>query len=528
MTKTLAILAVAICLSVPVSAKNSSGAAEKDTPQEAAERVLDKLYATAGNRRVTKPALRLTAENRKVAAYNPSKNTIFLDEKAYQICRAFGRDSLAALAFVIGHELAHAFQSANRDGRQRTNFLAYDRAFPAATRFEKTADIHGIFNAALAGYAATPKIAPQLIEQIYTRYELVGKTLAAYPSLAERKTAADEVAAIAQNLLDVFDASTYALALGQHSVAAAGYEYVLQFYRGREVLNNLGLCHVRAAQDFWNPRTDNYLLPLEADWKSSLDRAASSRGQEAAADPLRRQKLERAAECFREALTNDPDYATAKINLVCTEILADRPAQALALWGEFFAPKNARRKKPVDEKAQLARAVALALQTGGTGEAQTVLTELTRSRNRTTALFARQNLLFMETGETDTSIGADIELPQSFVALAKSTSLGKTADLPTLPLNESNGIAFRHGQQGNTATFVFANPVGNLLSIVRFQNRMAAGVSVLPEGRTFDDDTFRNLLPARDGFYLRVPGEQVIVKADYRGNVLEIVRYFVH
>lgn len=525
MTKISAILGFSLWLSASLSARDGFSAA---TPQQTAEHVLDNLYTTAGNRLVKKPSLRLTAENRKVAAYVPSKNTIFLDEKVYQICRSFGRDSLAALAFVIGHELAHAFQSANRDGRQRTNFLAYDRAFPAATRIEKTADIHGIFNASLAGYAAVPTIAPQLIEQIYIRYELVGKKLTAYPSLAERKTAADEVAAIAQGLLDVFDASNYALALGQHGIAAVGYEHILQYYRGREVFNNLGLCYARAAQDFWNPRTDNYLLPLEADWSSSLSRAATARGQEPASDPMRQQRLTRAAECFREVLANDPDYSTAKINLVCVEILAEQPTQALATWDKFFASKNNRRKKPADENAQLARAIALALQPSGVGEARTVLTELARSRNRTTALFARQNLLYLETGATDASVGADIELPANFVAVARSAALGKTAELPTLSLDDTNGFAFRHGRQGSTSTFVFANPMGNLLSIVRFQNRLVSNVSVLPEGRTFDEDTFRNLLPARGGFYLRVPGEQVIVKADYRGNVLEIVRYFLH
>ncbi len=493
-----------------------------------AQAVLDQLYQTAGIFSVKKPVLKITPENLKVAAFAPGKNTIFLDEKTLAICRNMGRDSLAALAFVLGHELAHAFQSARTDGRQRTNFLAYDHAYPEATRFEKIADIQGVMNACLAGYDARTAM-PRLLESVYEAYNLTGKNLPAYPSLAERQAAASEVGEIAQRLLDLFDSANYLLAIGKPELAAAALEHILQFYRGREVLNNLGLCRVRAAQAFWNPRTDAFLLPFEADWKSQLDRAAdAARGAaDQSNDPLRQQLLDRAADNFQEALALDPSYFPAKLNLVCISILSEKPEEALARWGEFFGKKS-KPKRQADDRALLAKALALNFKTEGKTESRALLQQLATTRNRLTALFARQNLLVLDTGAADLDLGADFELPAAFVDMAKSVPLGRTAELPATQFDAANGLFFQKKQEGNTATLVFSNAAGSLVSLVRFQNRLANATSVLPPRRAFDDDTYRNILPTRDGFFLRVPGEQVLLKCDPRGNVLEMIRYFLH
>ena len=105
----------------------------RTAPPAAVQQLFDQLYAVNGITRIKKPALSMSGENVKVAAYYPSKNAIVLDEKAWQICRSMGRDSLAALAFIFGHELAHAFQTEIRDGRVKTNFLAYDKNFSGNT-----------------------------------------------------------------------------------------------------------------------------------------------------------------------------------------------------------------------------------------------------------------------------------------------------------------------------------------------------------------------------------------------------------
>ncbi len=82
-----------------------------NSPLQVAQSVLDRLYAANGNYTFKKPKIVLSTENKKVAAFSPWKNTITLDQKMYDICRGFGRDSLAALAYIIGHELVHAYQT---------------------------------------------------------------------------------------------------------------------------------------------------------------------------------------------------------------------------------------------------------------------------------------------------------------------------------------------------------------------------------------------------------------------------------
>jgi hypothetical protein len=47
-----------------------------------------------------------------IAQYRPyPQPKIILDEKLYDLCVGFGRDSLNALACIIGHEMAHFYEN---------------------------------------------------------------------------------------------------------------------------------------------------------------------------------------------------------------------------------------------------------------------------------------------------------------------------------------------------------------------------------------------------------------------------------
>jgi len=502
------------------------------TPETVARQVLDRLYATNGNYKFGKPNLLITKENKKVAAYIPWKNTIVLDEKAYAICRSFGRDSLAALAFMLGHELVHAYQAEIRGGRVQTNFLAYNRNYQADVRLEKVADIQGIFNAYLAGYGVL-RAMPEVIARIYDEYGLTGKPLPGYPSLEERRASCDEVLAIAENLLDVFESCNYLMVIGQHSLACSGYEYILQYYQGMEIYNNLGVAYTLSAQQFWNPPTDNFIYPLEADWYSKLARAA--RGQEQldpTMEPLRTAFLEKALNYFRAAAQLNPNYLPARINTVCALDLLARPLEALKYAEVNLLPFVHGKKRPrghEPELAEMAMAITYALLPGGRrkGDAEAIFRRLSGSQYMVTALYGQQNLQCLH-GAPDANVLSAVALPDAFRQLVGMMELGRTGDLARIPMDEANGIYFARKRSIDSNTLVFSNARGNLFSLMRFRNRVLADAAVLGPETDLNAAAYRNVVAAKDGFYVHAPDDHVVLKVNAKGQVLEMVKYIKH
>ena len=504
------------------------------TPQAVAQDVLDRLYATNGNYRFKKPKLTISSENNKVAAFSPWKNAIVLDQKAYDICRSFGRDSLSALAYILGHELVHAYQTEIKSGRIQTNFLAYNHHYTADTRIEKVADVQGLFNAYLAGFKAL-QVMPDLIERIYKDYDLLGKNLPGYPTLAERRATTDEVLAIAQDLRDVFESSNYLLVIGRHSLASVGYEYVLQYYQGAEIHNNLGIAYTLSAQEFRNSRTDNFIYPLEADWHTKL---ARSRGPDVVADPalqpLRTDFLEKAVAQFRAAADLNADYLAPRVNLVCAFNLLGRSTEALKYAEMHLLKYISGRKKlngPEPEMAEIALGITYALLPGGArrGEAETVFKRLSGSTHVVSALYAQQNLQCLYGSSTE-NVLTNMPLPEILRKQIALMELPRTSDFDKIELDAKNEISFakKRGAATGSGTFVFSNSRGNIVSLLRFQNRTLADVRILPPEEDLSAAAYRNILAAKDGFYLKSPADKAVLKVDAKGRVLEMVKYVEH
>lgn len=507
------------------------------TPQAVAQEVLDRLYATNGNYRFKKPKLIISPENSKVAAFSPWKNAITLDQKAYDICRSFGRDSLSALAYILGHELVHAYQTEIKSGRVQTNFLAYNHHYTADTRIEKVADVQGLFNAWLAGYKAL-QIMPDLIERIYKDYGLLGKTLSGYPTLTERRATTDEVLAIAQDLRDVFESSNYLLVIGRHSLAAVGYEYIMQYYQGAEIHNNLGVAYTLSVQEpeFWNPQTDKFIYPLEADWHTKL--ARSSRGPEAgdpSLQPLRTDFLEKAVAQFRAAADLNTDYLAARVNIVCALNLLGRSTEALKYAEMHLLKHISGRKKvkgPESEMAEIALGITYALLPGGNrrAEAEAIFKRLSAGAHVISALYAQQNLQCLYGSATE-NVLTNMPLPEALRRQIAQMELGRTSDFDKLTLDAKSEISFakkRGAPATGTGTFVFSNSRGNLVSLMRFQNRTLADVRILPPEEDLSATAYRNVLASKDGFFFKSPADKAIVKVDAKGRVLEMVKYVEH
>jgi tetratricopeptide (TPR) repeat protein len=507
-----------------------------ESPQTVAQAVLDKLYRTNGNYKIKKPKLRIGKENTKVAAYYPWDNTIVIDQKAYQLCRELGRDSVAALAYIIGHELVHAFQGEIKGKRLKTNFLAYDRLYRADMRLEKTADVQGIFNAWLAGYEVIRAV-PDIIERVYSAYDLKSKQLSGYPSLAERKMAGQEVTEIVGNLIHTFESCNYLLAAGETSLAITGYEYILQYYQGIEIYNNLGLASSLNAQRFWDPDTDKFVYPFEVDWYSKLSLSASTRGQETidpVQAPLRIYFLEKAIKYFGEAIRIDPNFTPAHLNTVCALNMLNRPEAAQQYFDAHLAKTLKSKQKNAKQEAammEIAQAISFALWPGGVKKAQAeaIFNRINKSGLLLPAAYANLNKKAMN--DEDDMDGFPLKaaaLPETFRTMISHIELGRTSDLKSILIDEKSQIKLGTKESPNSKTMVFSNAQGNLFSMVRFVNKSATDASILADWENFPTAVYHNVITAKNGFYLKSERDRVILKVDERGRVLEMVKYYVH
>lgn len=325
------------------------------------EAILHRLYEANGNRLVLLPSIKISNETRKGAAFLQRSNIIEIDQKLIDICAEMGPENMDdALAFVIGHELTHAFQATHHaeDG----GFLRHCKAQGASDAVEKEADVNGAFCAYLAGFEGTNALIPQLIDKIYTQYDLKDKVLAGYPSFSERQKTAADVCDFVDQIIQVFELANYLLAFGQYDLAVQCYEQVYQVYRGAEICNNLGVCYTLMGMNAFEKNVDPYIFPLELDVQLRLEKPDVVRGGDNDLTPDQWQKrgayLTAAENYFKDAIKLNYSYLTAELNLLCAYTLNGKAKETL-----LYAAKKEMIKKValLEGGAALTDKVALVL-----------------------------------------------------------------------------------------------------------------------------------------------------------------------
>ena len=288
--------------------------------KEVSEQVLDNLYKANGNQIFLKPKIKITNDEKNGALFLRRANTIELSKKAYRTCQSFGKDSLSALAFILGHELAHSYETELEE--ETTSFLAYDRHLHGRTFFEEAADLQGVFMAYLAGYK-TLDIMPQVIDKIYDEFGL-NSNLSGYPPLLERQNTTKKVQKMTKELVHIYEAGNYLLAIGKYDMAVSCFEHVENWYKGREVYNNLGVSLTYLAMNFSEKNAEALLFPLEVNWSTRMKKPLAERGSKDL-DPeerrLRESYLIAAEKHFATASKMNPQYILPEINIMCVLIL---------------------------------------------------------------------------------------------------------------------------------------------------------------------------------------------------------------
>lgn len=306
---------------------------EHNPKYELALKVYNRLVAARGDFRYPVPAFSMRREERSVAYMDYDKLEITLEEKAFDVCAAYGDGTESALAFLLGHELSHYYEKhAWRRGfvsefKDLNIGMTLDSLVDDAAN-ETEADYMGGFLAYSAGYGMFDRGA-DMIRKMYVAYGLP-EQLPGYPALADREAMSRRTAEKLAQLVDVFEMANMLTAIGNYAEAYQYYRFVLMEYQSREIYNNLGVTAVLDALQYFKPTEVKFRYPLELDLESS-----SLRGLGMA--DTRNQLLRQALLHFDAAISLDPNYAPAYLNKACVFALLGDAKRA-----RFYAEEEAR------------------------------------------------------------------------------------------------------------------------------------------------------------------------------------------
>lgn len=304
-----------------------------------ANAVFQQLNYAFGSGRSTGLRLEILARNPRkkpiIAQYNPrpAGAVVRLDEEVYDLCRTLGPDSLNALAAVLGHELAHHHLNHSwydTFGLSGTTGVTINKE--QASRFETEADFNGCFVAQLCGYSPDPAF-KNILALIDTHIVLPNGRHASRPQAYTSKTTQlTELAA-------VFRVAQLLYATGQFDAAAVCFQRLTNAdaFPNAPMLNNLAVCYLQAYAAKLSAADQPFALPIEFDANGRLA-APRSRG-ETPSPAL----LSAAIRTLETALSTEPDYSPARLNLACAYLLNQQQKQYSAALGEIDKLKPAQR-----------------------------------------------------------------------------------------------------------------------------------------------------------------------------------------
>ncbi len=306
--------------------------------------VFDDLIHAIGDGRA-EPALYLVPKaesSGRVAWFSPKQDAVFIEEKTYDLTTALGPDSLAALAFLLGHELAHYYQDHDWPGDFGKGFSDLEignnarelkRYMKEMGTIEAQADEFGGFYGYVAGYN-TLGVIHLVLEKIYREYDLP-EDLKYYPSLSERREIAQRSADKLARIIPVFEAGHKLLLIKKYEQAAHLFDFISKRFPSREIFNNAGVARALNAIHLFEHHQPHFVYPLESDGATRLlqkSKAAPFSYMEPDSEK-RNRLLTEAKKMFEKAAQKDPRYATALVNMACVLDLLGLGQDAL-YWAE--------------------------------------------------------------------------------------------------------------------------------------------------------------------------------------------------
>lgn len=288
--------------------------------------VYEQMFAVMSDGKVVKPKLELSTNPNEVATYHPQQKKLFVGQKFIDLARGFNADSSNVIAHVFGHELTHILVQQNASIKDvGTGYASpeYSKSLRGINKtlidsvYERQADEFACFYAHIAGYKTT-HIAADVIQAIYSQYDLDDKKLKRYPPLVERKLIAETSAKQMTILNDMFENGIICTLIGNYEMAVAFFETILaNKYTSKEVYNNLGVAHLMHAISYMDTLDQPCVFPFEMDVETNLD---NTRAGPEDIDYF----LKLAKDNFNYAIEHSVDnYNIAYLNLAITYFLLE-------------------------------------------------------------------------------------------------------------------------------------------------------------------------------------------------------------
>jgi hypothetical protein len=256
---------------------------------------------------------------------NGEKSKLIIGSEFIKVIRTFDADSMNALAFVMGHEMAHIFleQSENIEkigggyaNKNLRNELEQITDSLYSKIFERQADEWAIFYSHLGGYKTT-HLADKILDKVYTHFKLKNK-LSGYPDLKDRKIIAAASALKMKLLLERFELANLCIMSKNYDVSINMLQAILnEGFKSSEIYNNLGICLIlKVIQS--DTIFQKYEWPIFLDSKSKL----GSIQQRDIFGVDVKETLYKAIEYFKLA-SEDKESKIANLNLAISHLLLD-------------------------------------------------------------------------------------------------------------------------------------------------------------------------------------------------------------
>lgn len=288
------------------------------------QKVFDNIVNAYGNAKAP-PLLQLIPKSKSEgnpAFYSSTPvPTIKIEEQAFDICMQLGDDGLNALSIILSHELAHYYNDHtwcsdfsyaiknSQLGKTLRDLSKADRI-----KYETQADNFGFYYSCISGYSPF-SIYDKLIDKIYATYKLPNN-VPGYPTKDERKMIAQKAQEKIRKLYQVFEAGTILTYASKYQEAISCFNYLNKFFPSRENYNNLGVARLLLALRLKPLQAVEFIYPVEIDAVSRL-KIAGTRGLDEDRDARITDLLQAAKKDFETAISLDPDYTKAYINLAC-------------------------------------------------------------------------------------------------------------------------------------------------------------------------------------------------------------------
>jgi tetratricopeptide (TPR) repeat protein len=266
--------------------------------------IFEKIVRAAGRRPGVAPEVHVL-ETPKVIAQALPGGLVVVSKGFVNLARSDEN----AIAFVLGHEVAHLLRDHHRvlgslglgAGSDPVRAPAAEQA-RAHQAMELEADRLGVLFSALAGYQAWASI--PVVTALAQR---TGPDLF-HPHPQERASAIRKQITEVSEHLEVFHLGLFLLGVGRYLEAARVLEHFLALFPSREVLSTVGVAYHKEALRYAPEPEFRHLLVIDPTTRAPAPRSA-------APHPAFRQFLQRAVQYYTLALDADPTYAPAPNNL---------------------------------------------------------------------------------------------------------------------------------------------------------------------------------------------------------------------